>query len=171
MQILQKYFIEGAPAPFDTIEEAQNYVDNNADQMRVKAFIEHLLATTDRQRVSSTVTDTVEAFIAFEKAQDAKTAEGDAVEEALGKSSTVTTATTPESTVTETVSADVVDPAEDGAPWTGDDTVKTGEEQEAKVEDTKVTDTVSGEVKAEKASALSGLTNTEKSTNLFLKKA
>lgn len=186
MEILQKYVVNGQS--FDTIEEAQNYVDNNADAMRVKAFVEHLVSTGVKQRVSSTVTDTVEQFIQFEKNLAAAHAE------ALGKTSAA--GATTQDSCTEIPVEDVVTATPttetDEAPWVDDtevvvltvddamvevdtstDTVVvTGEEQEVKVENVEVTTEVSGEVAVTtEPSGLAGIEPTEKSKNLFAKKA
>lgn len=63
MQIKQQYVVDGEL--FDTMEEAEQYVADNADKVRVDAFIEHL-RNQGAQRITRTTMETVEEFIKFE---------------------------------------------------------------------------------------------------------
>ena len=66
MNIVQKFEVDGQS--FDTMEDAQDYIDNNADRVRLAAFVEHL-RLNGTLRISKTITDTVEEFMRFEKGQ------------------------------------------------------------------------------------------------------
>lgn len=63
MQIKQQYCVDGQC--FDTLEQAEKYIEENHDRVRLDAFIQHLRAT-GTQRVTETVIRTVERFMAFE---------------------------------------------------------------------------------------------------------
>jgi hypothetical protein len=67
MQIVtipQKFEVDGQT--FDSMDAAQEYIDSNADRMRLAAFVQHL-KDNGAQRVSKAVTDAITTFIAFEK--------------------------------------------------------------------------------------------------------
>ncbi len=168
MEILAQFIVNGET--FSTIEEAQNYVDTNADAIRISAFVAHLKANGSK-RISALVSETLKGFIEFEKGLAVKkSAVPPAATETLEDSST-----TP---VVLAASSDGTDDDGDNPPWSGDDveddgddTIQTGEDQEQKVEETTVTENVSGNVAAGKTSSLAALSNTEKSANLFAKKA
>jgi hypothetical protein len=60
---------------FSTRELAQEYIDSNADRIRLAAFVANLKAG-GAQRVSKAVTDAIAAFIEFEKVKDVPNVEG-----------------------------------------------------------------------------------------------
>lgn len=65
MEIKQQFVVDGQT--FDSLEDAQAYIDSNQDRRRVDAFVAHLKETGKAERVSKKQTDLILDFIKYEQ--------------------------------------------------------------------------------------------------------